>query len=128
MIGDCPFSAQVVNSLAMHTLAMFFLPVYPVGDLATGRTHQRRHHDREPGIDHVLGETGDLGGDARDLVDHDDPWARALAVRGPGDATVGERTLLPAVEHRTHANLRTAASADSARNSTAWAVFARSVV
>jgi len=58
-----------------------------------------RQHHREPLTDHLLREGHHVIGDPRDLGDHHDAGAAALAVRRVGDAARGVLTEDPAVEN-----------------------------
>ena len=97
MIGDVCCSAQIVNSRAMHTFAIEAIPYGPT-DRRPGRAQQRRHHDRESGRDHVVGECRDLRGDAGDLVDHDHAWTRPAPVHQASSTVGGELAAAPTVE------------------------------
>ena len=65
-----------------------------------GRAEQVRQHDREAGVDDLLGEPDHLRGQARDLVDHDHAGPGALAVRRVGDPAGGVLARGPGVEER----------------------------
>ena len=100
----------------------------PYGDRhgAAGRAHEGRHHDREAGVDQVVGKVGHLGSDARDLVDDDHAWARTVAKHDPSTSIGGELAPCPTVEHDVHTPSRMATSARSASDSVASLKAARS--
>ncbi len=96
MIGEVSCSAHVVNSRAMHTWVML-RNVYPAVGSRPGVPTSEGITTRKPAATTSSANSGHLGRDAGDLVDHHDSRARALRVRGAGDASVGEGPDVPTV-------------------------------